>query len=180
MSKLRIQVKIQSKKYWFFCDLNSNKTIKDLSKRIKERFELENFFLTIHGYEDTILPEEETIEIINQHDLIIVNLVLGESDPNPRFITGSNSTGSGNVLPEPEMRSEQQSEATGSEDQIINQGPLPLAPPMHTGSGNVVPEVAERSETVGSASFSVPPPPSTSFGKFFPFFPRIMKVTKDV
>ena len=65
------------------------------------------------------------------------------------------------------MRSVQRSEAIGSEDQIINQGPPPLAPPMHTGSGNVVPE-AERSETVGSASFPVPPPPSTSAASLFP------------
>ena len=105
------------------------------------------------------------------NDLPMHRLVLGESDPNPRFITGSNSigsgnvlTGSGNVLPEPEMRSEQRSEAIGSEDQIINQGPPPSLP--HTGSGNVVPE-AERSETVGSASFSVPPP-STSAASLFP------------
>ena len=99
------------------------------------------------------------------NDLPMHRLVLGESDPNPRFITGFNTTGSGNVLPEPEMRSEQRSEAIGSEDQIINQGPPPSLP-IHTGSGNVVPE-AERSETVGSASFSVPPPPSTSTASLF-------------
>ena len=109
------------------------------------------------------------------NDLPMHRLVLGESDPNPRFITGSNSTGSGNnptgsgnILPEPEMRSEQRSEAIGSEDQIINQGPPQPTLPVHTGSGNVVSEVAERSETVGSASFSVPPPPSTSAASLFP------------
>ena len=125
----------------------------------------ENFMPTGSGNNENSLANQV-------NDLPMHRLVLGESDPNPRFITGSNSTGSGNVLtgsgnvlPEPEMRSEQRSEAIGSEDQIINQGPPPSLP-MHTGSGNVVPE-AERSETVGSASFSVPPP-STSTASLFP------------
>ena len=128
----------------------------------------ENFMPTGSGNNENNLANQV-------NDLPMHRLVLGESDPNPRFITGSNSTGSGNnptgsgnILPEPEMRSEQRSEAIGSEDQIINQGPPQPSLPVHTGSGNVVSEVAERSETVGSASFSVPPPPSTSAASLFP------------
>ena len=71
----------------------------------------------------------------NVNDLPMHRLVLGESDPNPRVITGSNV--------------EERSEAVGSEGQMN-----PGLPP--TGTGNILPE-AERSETVGSAS--VPPPP---------------------
>ena len=94
------------------------------------------------------------------NDLPMHRLVLGESDPNPRFITGSNAV------------EEQRSEAIGSEDQIIHQGPPPLPPPMHTGSGNAVPE-AERSETVGSASFPVPPPPTSAASLFPSMMPQI-------
>ena len=43
---------------------------------------------------------------------------------------------------------------------------------MHIGSGNTAPE-AERSETVGSASFPVPPPPSSTASLFPSMMPQI-------
>ena len=50
MSKLRIRLKYKSKEEWTFCDLKQIKTILDLSARIKERFSVEEIFLSLDGY----------------------------------------------------------------------------------------------------------------------------------
>ena len=71
MSKLRIKVDYASKVQWMFCDLKSIKTILDLSARIRERYSVEELFLSL---DDAILPDKETIEILNNGDLIKVNL----------------------------------------------------------------------------------------------------------
>ena len=130
----------------------------------------ENFMPTGSGNNENLANQ------IN--DLPMHRLVLGESDPNPRFITGSNAPppmqAATPFAPPPLSATpeEQRSEAIGSEDQIIRQGPPPLPPPMHTGSGNAVPE-AERRETVGSASFPVPPPPTSAASHFPSMMPQI-------
>ena len=58
MSKLRIKVDYASKVQWMFCDLKSIKTILDLSARIKERYSVEELFLSL---DDAILPDKGQI-----------------------------------------------------------------------------------------------------------------------
>ena len=52
MSKLRIRLKHNSKEELMFCDLKQIKTILDLSARIKERFSVEEIFLSLDGYDE--------------------------------------------------------------------------------------------------------------------------------
>ena len=66
-----IKVDHASKVELMFCDKKSIKTIYDLSARIKEKYGVEEFFLSM---DDAILPENCEIEILDNGDLIKVNL----------------------------------------------------------------------------------------------------------
>ena len=99
MSKLRIKVDYASKVQWMFCDLKSIKTILDLSARIKERYSVEELFLS---RDDTILPDKETIEILNNGDLIKVNPKKKVKDKSDNSLdcddATKNSTEEGHVI----------------------------------------------------------------------------------
>ena len=91
MSKLRIKVDYASKVQWMFCDLKSIKTILDLSARIKERYSVEELFLSL---DDAILPDKETIEILNNGDLIKVNLKKNAKKSNGKMCQSKSSSSS--------------------------------------------------------------------------------------
>ena len=72
MPKLRIKVDYQSKLQWMFCDLNNIQTVGDLENQIKERYELKRFELLL---DDAILPDFESVEILNNGDVVKVNVL---------------------------------------------------------------------------------------------------------
>ena len=69
-TKLRIKIKLGSDRLqWMFCDLNKVKSIKDLGKEIKKRFNCKKIQLLL---DDAILPRNESIELLNNGDVITV------------------------------------------------------------------------------------------------------------
>merc|ERR1712166_748879 len=109
MSKLRIKVDCASKVQWMFFDLKSIKTILDLSARIKERYSVEELFLSL---DDAVLPDTETIEILNNGDLIKVNLKKNAKKSNGKICqskSSSSSSSSSNSSSEDEVRHFKQS-----------------------------------------------------------------------
>ena len=69
--KLRLKVDYKSKVHWMLCDLKSIKTIQDLSAKIQKEYSIEELFLTL---DDAILPDKESIEILENGFLIKVNM----------------------------------------------------------------------------------------------------------
>ena len=77
---LKIKVDFKSTVQWMLCDLKSIKTILDLSAKIKERYSVEEHFLTL---DDAILPDKESIEILENGNLIKVNVSASKSPRMP-------------------------------------------------------------------------------------------------
>jgi len=136
MSKLRIKVDCASKVQWMFCDLKSIKTILDLSARIKERYSVEELFLSL---DDAVLPDKETIEILNNGDLIKVNLKKNAKKSNGKICqskSSSSSSSSSNSSSEDEVRHFKQSsketahipEKTASPRKITIEDKIPEKP----------------------------------------------------
>ena len=75
--KLRLKVDYKSNVHWMLCDLKSIKTIRDLSAKIQKEYSIEELFLTL---DDAILPDKESIEILENGFLIKVNLKKASND----------------------------------------------------------------------------------------------------
>jgi len=58
---------------WMFCDLKKFKTISDLAVKIKERYDIRQKSVNLL-LDDAILPNQETIEILNSGDLVKVDI----------------------------------------------------------------------------------------------------------
>lgn len=93
-SKLRIKVDHDSKLTWMLCD--NLPTIKDLHKKIKQRFNLKKVDLYL---EDAVLPMEESIEILSRGDVIALKISKDKKKaPSP-----SSSSSSSNDEEPPEI-----------------------------------------------------------------------------
>lgn len=69
-TKLRIKLDYESNLQWMFCDLTALQSIKDLKKKIKERLGLKKVELKL---DDVLLPSAESIQILNQGDVVQVS-----------------------------------------------------------------------------------------------------------
>jgi len=95
---------------WMFCDLKKFKTISDLAVKIRERYDIrqKNVNLLL---DDAILPNQETIEILNSGDLVKVD--ISQKKPNEKTTKISKNSSS-------ESSSSSSSSSTSSEDELGN------------------------------------------------------------
>jgi len=110
MPNLRIKVVCLLKTEWMFCDLKKLKTISDLAVKIKERYDipLKNVNLLL---DDAILPDQETIEILNSGDLVKVDVF--QKKPNTKNNKASKNSSS-------DRSSSSSSSSSSSEDELDN------------------------------------------------------------
>lgn len=110
MPNLRIKVVCLLKSEWMFCDLKKLKTISDLAVKIKERYDihLKNVNLLL---DDAILPDQETIEILNSGDLVKVDVF--QKKPNTKNNKASKNSRS-------DRSSSSSSSSSSSEDELDN------------------------------------------------------------
>ena len=91
MSNLRIKVDCLLKTEWMFCDLKKFKTISDLTEKIKERYDIRNQTVNLF-LDNAILPNQETIEILNNGDLVKVKIF--QKKPNAKTKKASKDSSS--------------------------------------------------------------------------------------